>query len=102
MRAFRGLNLVERKFVQFSDKKYREMLYKPEHNQLKDPLNILVDMGTKPRMMEILYQIEKGQQFMPNVINIGSLMYHMGATGAESEYVSRRIEDKLVELQGAF
>jgi hypothetical protein len=39
---------------------------------------------------------------MPNVINVGSLMFHMGNTGASNEYVFKRIEQKLIELQGVF
>lgn len=35
---------------------------------------------------------------MPNIINVGSLMFHMGMTGATNEYVFDWIENKLIEL----
>ncbi len=50
------LKIVMRKIGgDFSNKKYRQLIYKPDHNQLKDPLNVMPNMNTKPRVMEILY-----------------------------------------------
>lgn len=94
--------MTEKGFVKFSHKKYRQSIYKDDLNQLRDPLNVMVNMNSKPRMLEILYQLEKSKEYMPNIINVGSLMYHMGSTGATNEYVFQRIEDKLIELQGTF
>jgi hypothetical protein len=91
-----------RHFIPFSDKKYRKLIHQPSIKQLKDPINIMEDMYQKPRLMEICYQLEKSKEFMPNVISIGSLMYHMGRTHVNNDYVFQRIEDKLVELNGSF
>lgn len=47
--------MTEKGFVKFSHKKYRQSIYKDDLNQLRDPLNVMVNMNSKPRMLEILY-----------------------------------------------
>lgn len=79
-------------------KRYREAVYKTELLQLKDPLNLMINMHQKDRAKEIFYQLEISQGYVPNLVNIGSLMYHMGKHNTPSKYIIDRIENKLIEF----